>query len=271
MKLDYAKAFKDIFKNSDLKSTFLITVALYFIGSLLFLYTGKEIDVPLSIKLASLLGYLALMFLSSGYSLQISHNGINNKIASLPEYKDNLGKYFLNGIKFTGLLILLALILLIASLPLLFISGFIMSTSNILTKISFITIFGLILAPYLISITLFLQVIKAQFAENFIFSKGFALIRAIKFLYKNITSYLKVYGITFLLYMATVIIIFLPATILGFILAPILKNYFINIKILFKILGYIIATPLMVYISIVMTNLYAQIYRLGSTTEQEEI
>jgi hypothetical protein len=155
-----------------------------------------------------------------------------------------------------------------------FVSGFIMSSmaiSDPSAKISIITIFGLILLTYAISITLFLQVITTQFSENFIFGDAFALIKAVKFLYKNMTAYLKVFGIALLTLIATIVISSLAGSILGFVLFPVLKNYFINIKILFSILSLIIATPLIVYLSTVTTNLYAQVYRLGSVTEDKAL
>ncbi|MEI7475719.1 MAG: DUF4013 domain-containing protein [bacterium] len=278
MKLDYTKAFKDLFTNSDLKSGFLITSLLTFVSLIcITILNTKGLSLPLGMKLLAGLTYFATCIIISGYYLEVMNNEINNKLNSLPIYENKIGSYFVNGLKYIlfSLIVMIAIILLL--IPVAILLGVIGGISGLTHASHAISPALIILIPLLILFSIFVgflfQVLTSQFAENFNISQGLKPIKATKFLFNNFGSYLKVTGIQIIINIVYLIICSIISFIIGIILG---SAGFTGIKspmfpIIVESIDLVGITPLVLYMGIVTTDLYAQIYRLGNEQKTEII
>ncbi|MEI7475720.1 MAG: DUF4013 domain-containing protein [bacterium] len=275
MKLDYTKAFKGLFTNTELKSSFLITTILTFICLTCFtIIETKKPDIPAGMMISTVLILIITGIINLGYSIEIINNEINNTLNSLPSYKNQVKTYFVNGLKYL-LVILLIMIAVIIDCQFFSLASILLGSILALLLICLPHVSHPMLIILIILFILFLifQVISAQFAKNFSISEGLRPIKAIKFLFKNLADYLKVSVILIVLALALFIANKLILTILSIIVTSLCitgtKSPIFTI-----IIGSIDSlgiTPLALYINIVVMSLYAQIYRLGNEQKTEII
>ena len=114
MKLDYTKAFKGLFTNTELKSSFLITTILTFICLTCFtIIETKKPDIPTGMMISNVLILIITGIINLGYSIEIINNEINNTLNSLPSYKNQVKTYFVNGLKYLLVILLIMIAVII--------------------------------------------------------------------------------------------------------------------------------------------------------------
>lgn len=269
MSIEYSKALKALFQSSNLKKTYLMVI-------LLIISSGLSNLNPLFknsfISIIFWLASISATILLSGYYIEIFHREINNILVTLPEFKEQYKKYFINGFKYALVNISLGLIFLIIALITFFII-FVALKDYIGTSAKITSIIILILSE-LFFYNLISQVVTARLGSNYKLSEAFQFNKALEILFGNFISYLKTFGVVTLITVGVLIVFMVIAIIVtpfvSVLYEAVLTGFNPDAVINYKSSQYngfntfifsILFSPLAAYIQIVATDLYAQTYR----------